>query len=95
MRYSVRLSIAAKKDLTSFSSNVLDELANKHFPEISRAPRKVGKPKKGILSGVLGYNWGPKGGYRILYEIYENEKVVLIIAIGAHDQAYRKASRRI
>lgn len=74
---------------------MLDELAKKHFPAISSAPRKVGKPKKGILLGVWGYNWGPKGGYRILYEIYEKEKIVLVIAIGAHDQAYRKAGHRI
>lgn len=93
-KYSIRLSQASQRDLDDLPARMLDELASKHFPRISQDPRKVGRPKSGVLSGIWGYDFGPKGGYRILYEIHDKERIVLVIAIGPHDQAYRKASRR-
>ena len=94
MNYRLRMSRAAGKDIDDLPGRLLDALTQKHFPRIAANPRGVGRPKSGRLTGVWGYDFGPRGGYRILYEIFDEEKEVLIMAIGSHDQAYRKALRR-
>ena len=95
MNYQLRMSRAAKRDLDDVPNRLLDALIQRHFPRIAANPRAVGRPKSGRLRGVWGYDFGPRGGYRILYEIFDGEREVLIIAIGSHDKAYRRALRRI
>jgi mRNA-degrading endonuclease RelE of RelBE toxin-antitoxin system len=94
MTYEVVLSSWAKRDLDDLPSSLLASLRDIHFPRIAANPRDVGRPKKGRLSGVLGYDFGPRHGYRVLYEILDAKRIVLVIAIGPHDQAYRRAQRR-
>jgi mRNA-degrading endonuclease RelE of RelBE toxin-antitoxin system len=94
MTYEVVLSPAAQRDLDALPANLLVSLRNNHFPRIGANPRDVGRPKKGRLTGVFGYDFGPRRGYRVLYEILDAKRIVLVIAIGTHDQAYRRAERR-
>ena len=94
MTYEVVLSSAAERDLDDLHANLLSTLRTTHFPRIAENPREVGRPKKGRLAGVLGYDFGPRRAYRILYEVFDAERIVLVIAIGTHDQAYRSAEKR-
>ena len=94
MTYEVLLSSAAQRDLDSLSPDLLSALQNTHFPRIGAQPRTVGRRKKGRLAGIFGYDFGPRQGYRVLYEVLDTKRIVLVIAIGTHDQAYRKAERR-
>ena len=94
MTYEVVLSSAAERDLDDLPSNLLSTLRATHFPRIAANPREVGRPKKGPLVGVFGYEFGPRRAYRILYEVFDAKRVVLVIAIGTHDQAYRSVKRR-
>lgn len=94
MTYEVVLSTGAQRDLDALPPNLLSALHKTHFPRIAAQPRVVGRPKKGRLSGIYGYDFGPRRGYRVLYEVLDAKHVVLVIAIGTHDQAYRKAERR-
>lgn len=94
MASEVILSSAAQRDLDDLPSPLLSSLGSTHFPRIGAQPREVDRPKKGRLSGVFGYDFGPRGGCRILYEVLDAKRLVLVIAVGPHDQAYRKAERR-
>jgi len=94
MTYEVVLSSAAQRDLDTLPLNLLSALHATHFRRIAADPRSVGRPKKGRLTGVFGYDFGPRHGYRILYEVLDAKRIVLVIAIGTHDQAYRSAERR-
>ena len=94
MTYEVVLSTAAQRDLNALPPTFLSTLQKTHFPRIAAQPRSVGRPKKGHLSGVYGYDCGPRRAYRVLYEVLDTKRLVLVIAIGTHDQAYRKAERR-
>jgi mRNA-degrading endonuclease RelE of RelBE toxin-antitoxin system len=93
MTYEVVISSAAQRDLDGLPQNLLSALRTTHFPRIAANPRDVGRPKKGRLAGVFGYDFGPRQGHRILYEILEAKRIVLVIAIGTHDQACRSAER--
>ena len=88
MTYEVVLSTAAQRDLDALPPNLLSSLRTTHFPRIASHPREVGRPKKGHLAGIFGYDFGPRRGYRILYEVLDAKRIVLVIAIGSHDQAY-------
>ena len=94
MTYEVVLSTAAQRDLNDLPLNLLSTLRTTHFPRMAANPREVGRPKKGRLAGVFGYDFGPRRGYRILYEVLEAKRIILVIATGTHDQAYRSAERR-
>jgi mRNA-degrading endonuclease RelE of RelBE toxin-antitoxin system len=94
MTYEVVLSSGAQRDLDGLPSNLLSTLRATHFPRVAANPREVGRPKKGRLAGVFGYDFGPRRAYRVLYEVFDAKRIVLVIAIGTHDQAYRSAERR-
>lgn len=92
--YQVVLSRAAAKDLQKLPTKLIAQLQNRSFPTLSVKPREVGHPKRGALHKLYSYDFGPRGGYRIVYEVLDRERLVLVIAIGPHDQAYRRAARR-
>jgi addiction module RelE/StbE family toxin len=92
--YKVEFSKAARRDLRDLPDDLLDQLETRHLSVIGNSPREVSRPKHGKLAGVWGYDFGPRGGYRILYEVNDSKSLVTVIAIGTHDQAYRRAERR-
>jgi mRNA-degrading endonuclease RelE of RelBE toxin-antitoxin system len=94
MSYEVVLSSAAQRDLDALPPNLLTALQTAHLPRIAADPRAAGRPKKGRLAGIYGYDFGPRRGYRVLYEVVDARRIVLVLAIGPHDQAYRRAERR-
>lgn len=65
-----------------------------HLPVILADPLRAGEPKKGPLRGCYGFALarGAGAAYRLVYEIRDD--VVVILAVGAHDDAYRDATRR-
>ncbi len=63
-RYEVRLIPAAEKDLDDLPARLLDALKDRHFPAIAATPREAGRPKRGALAELWGYDFGPRGGYR-------------------------------
>nr|BAL59559.1 hypothetical conserved protein [Candidatus Acetothermum autotrophicum] len=94
LRYQVVLSRAAAKDLQRLPRKLIAHLQNRGFPALADNPHGAGHPKHGPLAGLYSYNFGPHGGYRVVYEILDSERLILVIAIGPHDQAYRRAARR-
>lgn len=96
MAYRYEFLEAAARDLfklTRHNQPLLHAVATVHVPAILRDPFAAGEPKKGDLAHVRAYDLSLKGvAYRLIYQIEGD--LVLFIAIGTHDEAYRRASRR-
>lgn len=96
MAYRYEFVEAAARDLyklTRHNPRLLHAIATIHIPAILRDPYLVGELKKGDLAHVRAYNLTIEGvAYRLVYAVEDD--VVIIIALGPHDVAYRRARRR-
>jgi mRNA-degrading endonuclease RelE of RelBE toxin-antitoxin system len=96
MAYRYEFLEAAAKDLfklTRHNQPLLHAIATEHIPAILRDPLAAGEPKKGNLAHVRAYDLTAKGvAYRLIYQVEHD--VILVIAIGPHDVAYKSAKRR-
>ncbi len=72
---------------------MLTEILYKSLKKLEKNPYTNSRAKSGDLSKTRGMDWG--NGYRILFRIHEEDKIVEILSIDAHDNAYRKAKKRI
>ena len=87
---------AAAKDLFKLARHhqpLLHDLATMHIPRILHDPYSAGDPKKGDLAGLRAYDLNVKRvAYRLVYAVEGD--IVTLVAIGPHEQAYARASRR-
>lgn len=72
------------KNLTALTEKFASLLAL-HIDSLAKHPFS-GKPLKGDKKGCYSLRYGD---YRIIYEIYPTQKVVLIIRIGHRKEIYR------
>jgi mRNA interferase RelE/StbE len=89
MRYQIRYLPGAEKDLRSLPSAVAQR-ARRGIERLADDPR-AGKPLVGELAPFWSYR---VGDYRIVYEIRQEEIVVLIVMVGNRRDVYEKARRR-
>ena len=80
-RYQIQFSKKAQKDIVGLTSRQRDKLRQILEQVISIDPY-LGKSLKGKLKGLKSYRLNLKD--RILYEIYEEDKTVLIIRARTH-----------
>jgi len=57
------------------------------FRAIAAAPHRLGKPLRFELEGLWSARRGP---YRVVYRIDEDERVVVVIAVGHRRDVYRR-----
>lgn len=84
-----------KKDLPKFfkAGKNLDALENILYKKLPNNPYLMSSAKSGDLSDYRAMNWS--NGYRVLYKILEEEKIVIVAAIDSHDESYKKLKKRI
>ena len=92
MAYEMKLSTAAVRDIGQLPVRIQDAIEARHIPKIAANPYAVSFPLHGNLRGLRSYHFGRRPEYRMVYYISGNQ--VTIIAVGPHDQAYRRAGRR-
>ncbi|MGI8550243.1 MAG: type II toxin-antitoxin system RelE family toxin [Dehalococcoidia bacterium] len=96
MAYRYEFIPSAAKDLlklTRRNQPLLHALVTVHIPAILRDPYAAGEPKKGSLAGVRAFDLRQGNvAYRLVYKVETD--LVIFIAIGPHDAAYARASRR-
>ncbi len=86
---------AVKKDLKKITLRAAQEIVNKIFPKIAHSPF-VGNPLIGPLKSYFKFVFHFEGvSYRIIYQIYSEQKIVFIIAVGPREKFYEKLIRRI
>ena len=89
MRYQIRYLPGAEKDLRSLPSAVAQR-ARRGIERLADDPR-AGKPLIGELAPFWCYR---VGDYRIVYEIRQEEIVVLIVMVGNRRDIYERARRK-
>ncbi|OGI02919.1 MAG: hypothetical protein A2Y25_09910 [Candidatus Melainabacteria bacterium GWF2_37_15] len=93
MEYQVRFLNEAEKDLENLCKAGINlKPLERYFSRLQNNPYLISKSKKGDLGDCRAVEWG--AGYRLIFKILENDKIVLILAIDKHDDAYKKAKKR-
>ena len=82
--YSVSLTKTARKQLDKLPNSVAEPLLDA-IKQLSFNPRPNGCKK---LKGRDGYRIR-KGNYRILYDIFDDKLIVIVIGIGDRKEVYR------
>lgn len=85
MTYELTIERRAQKALARISKSERNRIIEA-VRDLASDPRPAGVKK---LSGREGWRIRV-GSYRVLYEIYDNKLLVLIISIGHRREAYRR-----
>lgn len=86
MIYKIKFTPSAGKDYGSIQPAYLRPKVANALEEIASKPHQVGKRLKAHLSGYYSYRIS---NYRIVYEIHQKQKVVLILRIRHRRDVYR------
>jgi len=85
MSYTVLWKEEARDNLSDLQKDIASAIKNKITRYLVLEPKKNGKPLKRELKGL----WCAKyARYRIIYEILELEKTIIIIEIGLRKTIY-------
>ncbi len=70
-------------------------IISEHIPALAHDPKAVGETKRGDLAGLRAYAFTFRGvAYRMVYRVDDESSRVTVLAIGVHDEAYRRARDR-
>lgn len=84
--YEVEFAGSARRDLRGVPARIVPAIIEFVYGDLSRQPRRVGKPLQRELTGLWSARRGP---YRILYEIVEDRLVILVIHVDHRADIYR------
>ncbi len=93
--FDIKIIKAVGRDVKRLPKEVSREIEEKHFKRIRKNPFQafeLGYTFKGLRS----YHFSHKGTeYRIVYELFEEDRLVVIIMIGPRETFYEKLRRRV
>jgi mRNA interferase RelE/StbE len=89
VRYTVRFTATARRDLNSLPPRVLSAVVEFAFGDLAQEPRRVGKPLRRELAGKFSAHRGP---YRLLYRIDDAQLIVWILRVDHRADVYRRQS---
>ncbi len=93
--YQIHTLKAVRKDLRKLSKSAAAEMVDFCLPRLSENPH-LGAPLSGNLKDYWKYVFKFQGvSYRIVYQISERRKVILIIAVGPREKFYERLFQRL
>lgn len=93
--YELKAISAVKKDLNDLDPTTVKEIREVHFRRIEESPHQA-DPLGYVFKGLYSYHLRHAGtAYRIIYEIYEAEKLVIVLLIGSRENLYKRLRRRL
>ena len=84
--YEVKITSSGLRHLDRLPSKVRDAALATVFGPITENPQRVGKP---LVDELEGLRSARRGDYRIIYEILEDEMVVVIHRVQHRRHVYR------
>ncbi len=84
--YGVRFSSAAQRDLGRIPPRYAVAIVEFVSGALPTNPQRMGKPLQNELEGVYGAR---RGDYRVLYQIIEADRVVLVVRIDHRGRVYK------
>jgi len=95
MAYEIQAVGSVRKDLKRLERSLQEEIRSKHFPKIKDDPAQ-GSSLVGEFRGLRSYHFSYRGtDYRIVYEVFEEEEVMLILMLGKREGLYQALRRRL
>lgn len=85
--YTTRFTATARRDLDRLPRRILSAVIEFAYGDLSREPRRVGKPLSRDLAGQFSARRGP---YRVLYRVDEDAKTVWIHRVDHRSNVYRR-----
>lgn len=85
-RYRIRVTARAERDLDRLPEKIGTAAVEFIFGSLAESPRRVGKPLRDELAGLLSAR---RGDYRVLYAIDEETHQIEIVHIGRRSDVYR------
>lgn len=93
--YRLETLRAVRKDLKRLSKTAAYRIVHFCLPQLAKNPR-MGIPLSGNLKGCWKYVFRFEGvSYRIAYQIFDEDKLVLVVAIGPRGEFYERLLRRL
>ena len=93
--YQLTFHRAVKKDLSKLEQQLSVQLKTTHLAKIKQNPYHS-EPLSHDLKGLWSYHFSHKGTqYRIVYEIYPADRLVLVLMIGSRTGFYEALRRRV
>ena len=93
--YALRFATAVRGDVRGLDKQLRGIIAEEHLASIERDPLQAG-PLLHEFRGLRSYHFSYKGTqYRIIYEVYPQEHIVLVIMIGSREGLYEALRRRL
>ncbi len=89
MAYRLLYLPGAEKDIHALPQRVIERV--RHGVERLAENPRLGKPLHGELAPFRSYR---VGDYRVVYEIRDNELVVLVVLLGHRREIYERARRK-
>lgn len=83
--FEVRLAGTARRDLRRVPPRIAPAIVEFIFGDLAHYPRRAGKPLERQLEGTWSARRGP---YRILYQIHEDQLVVIVVHVATRADAY-------
>ncbi|MDZ4662874.1 MAG: type II toxin-antitoxin system RelE/ParE family toxin [Pseudomonadota bacterium] len=83
--YKIEYVVATKKDLSSISKSNKEQIRKAIEKKLATNPIEFGKPLQYSLRGLRRLR---VGDYRIIFQIEEKKKVVLVVKIGHRKEVY-------
>ena len=84
--YEIEITAEGLRHLNRLPEKVRHAALESIFGPIAENPNRLGKPLAGELEGLRSTR---RGDYRIIYEIFEDDEVVLIHRVQHRRDAYR------
>lgn len=94
--YKLEFLKATRKDFKKLSAQARDFIINQVLPKIAKNPHDHGILLHGELRSYWKHTISFRGtNYRIVYQIDNQEKVILVIAVGSREGFYDRLLRRL
>jgi len=84
--YGVRISSPARRQLSRLPPNIAPAVVEFITGVLAENPLRLSKPLTGEIQGLRSAR---RGDYRVLLEIYDDARTVLVVRIAHRAQAYR------
>jgi len=92
--YRIEIANAVKSDVRKLDKRLQGLIGEEHFTNIEKDPFKA-VPLLYEFKGLWSYHFSYKGTQcRIVYEIYPEERIVLVIMVGSREGFYQTLRRR-
>jgi len=93
--YTVKFASVVKSDVRKLDKQLQRIIKEEHLTSIEKDPFKA-VPLLYEFKGLWSYHFNYKESqYRIIYEIYPEDKIVLVIMIRSRERLYEALRRRI